>query len=297
MAGSSLVGGQNFGYDSAGLLLNRSVKLFELQPFGAGDTVGMGINFIKSELFFTANGALYPKVVQLVRLRDYFATVSLDSLATHLELNFGKAPFRFDFEGFFQLEVAAVLEAIVGCEADRSLVQKAVQDYLHRHALKKTYLAFSQHYGLALLDLDLRSAQPRPGEPGEPGDPGESEERRGEPGESEGDLAPQNRAARLALVPDQSYFPQRCAVRGQFAAGRFRAALRLLRAFFPKVANLDFVEALFLGHEFLHIFKRDRVEAALFAKSRFTSDKKHSLFHHFLPDRSLASSPLKVASA
>ena len=54
--GHSLKGGQNFGVSSLGGLFNRCIRLFEMDSYHAGDIIGLGINFIKNELFITKNG-------------------------------------------------------------------------------------------------------------------------------------------------------------------------------------------------------------------------------------------------
>ncbi len=300
MAGSATVGGQNFGYCSSGQLLNRSVKLFDLYPFGPGDTVGMGINFIKHELFYTINGSFYPKIVQLKKLMEYFPTVSLDGPATELQVNFGRSPFKFDLESFFHLEVAAVVEAIVAVEVDRGSLLRMVQDHLHKNALKNTYLAFSRHFGLPLLDFTRLeplashsakrrlSSQPADGCPAPLAHTAERAAGLGRP------PSPQPAARGDALVPDHSFFPQRCAIRGLLRAGKFGASEKLLQLFFPKVACVEAVQAMYLCQEFLQAFVRDRGQALRFAKSRFAADKKHFRFYYLQPDRSLASRPLKV---
>jgi hypothetical protein len=73
--GQSLRGGQNFGYSSQGALFNRCIKLFDLERFQAGDVVGLGVNFIKNELFVTRNGRFVSKLF-LIKPKSYHLRIS-----------------------------------------------------------------------------------------------------------------------------------------------------------------------------------------------------------------------------
>jgi hypothetical protein len=54
--GQTLRGGQSVGMSSLGGVFNQALRLFDLEGFGPGDTVGVGVNVPRRELFFTKNG-------------------------------------------------------------------------------------------------------------------------------------------------------------------------------------------------------------------------------------------------
>lgn len=54
--GQNVRGGQSVGMSSLGGVFNQTLRLFDLETFGPGDTVGVGVNVPRRELFFTKNG-------------------------------------------------------------------------------------------------------------------------------------------------------------------------------------------------------------------------------------------------
>src|SRR3990167_6222641 len=104
--GLSLQGGQSFGFNSTGSIYNRNVRLFAVNSFKEGDVIGIGVNLLKKELFFTVNGAFINKIVQLSSLNKYYPTVSFNSMFVKLRMNFGTEPFYFNYEMYVQSELA-----------------------------------------------------------------------------------------------------------------------------------------------------------------------------------------------
>ena len=51
-------GGQSFGYANCGQVATKNDSLFTIDRFEEGDIIGIGINFIRNEIFFTKNGVI-----------------------------------------------------------------------------------------------------------------------------------------------------------------------------------------------------------------------------------------------
>ena len=339
--GQTLLGGQSFGFASNGGLYNRSVRLFQLNEYRVGDIIGMGINFIKNELFFTHNGAFYTKVVQLKNIMEYYPSISINSMFTCVEANFGRKPFAFDLEGFVQHELSIVLSHIVNTEVDKKAILLMIQEYMHKHALKKTYDSLNKHYGLKPIDSDLYSPllKLKDRKVGKEKDNGEKELdgmeddvivmnplkcKLGSPpvkynqhvkqknkltlrsslfdtntqvdssyGHSSVPPCSTPREKHTKGISDRSFFPQRCLIRGLFCSGNFSAAKKILRLFFPTVCDNINVESLFIGHEFISIFRKNRIEAVIYAKKHFTDRIRNAPFYRMTLDNTIECIELK----
>lgn len=51
-------GGQSFGYSNNGQVATKNDNLFTIEKYDEGDIIGIGINFIRNEIFFTKNGIM-----------------------------------------------------------------------------------------------------------------------------------------------------------------------------------------------------------------------------------------------
>jgi hypothetical protein len=66
--------------------------------FTTGDTVGVGVNLARGEVFFTLNGAFIGVAHRLRRAGALHAAVGLYSFGELVEVNFGERPFEFEFQ-------------------------------------------------------------------------------------------------------------------------------------------------------------------------------------------------------
>jgi hypothetical protein len=88
---------ESFGYhgDDGCLFHGKGVQISEYGPrFGAGDTVGCGINYRTRRIFFTLNGAFLGDAFAGISGQLY-PTVGIDAEVSVM-FNFGRAPFAFD---------------------------------------------------------------------------------------------------------------------------------------------------------------------------------------------------------
>lgn len=137
------------------------------QPFGAGDTVGCGLNYFDGSVFFTKNGrnlgtafTIQPKewaakldpkeqrdpaVSPIDERMDFFAAVSLHSKGESVRLNFGAQPFAFDVEAYRAGEAAKVRRSISSIPAmDSSVMLAMVRSWLLNQGYEKSVEALNQ---------------------------------------------------------------------------------------------------------------------------------------------------------
>eukprot|EP00029_Vermamoeba_vermiformis_P011318 TRINITY_DN618_c0_g1_i2.p1 TRINITY_DN618_c0_g1~~TRINITY_DN618_c0_g1_i2.p1 ORF type:complete len:817 (-),score=281.09 TRINITY_DN618_c0_g1_i2:32-2482(-) len=99
-----------WGKDSYGLHADDGC-FFSQRPFGlnfseiwqVGDTIGLGINFAKKELFITRNGVMLGSPAKRVRnLLHMHPTVGIRTLDNKCRVNFGQRPFEFDILNYLR---------------------------------------------------------------------------------------------------------------------------------------------------------------------------------------------------
>jgi Leu/Phe-tRNA-protein transferase len=93
----------SYGYhgDDGGIFHKRR-KINKQPTFGAGDTVGCGLDHIRRRIFFVKNGEFLGYAFDKIRRnldRGLFPTVGVDSKCP-LFVNFGEKPFWYDLKGF-----------------------------------------------------------------------------------------------------------------------------------------------------------------------------------------------------
>lgn len=81
--------------------------------YGAGDTIGCGVNFRKNSIFYTKNGLLLGTAFRDVNGTQFYPSIGLRDGQT-VATNFGSQDFRFDIEKFIRDEKSKVLDEIVG---------------------------------------------------------------------------------------------------------------------------------------------------------------------------------------
>jgi hypothetical protein len=99
-----------WGKDSYGLHADDGC-FFSQRPFGlnfsevwqVGDTIGLGINFAKKEIFITRNGVMLGSPTKRVRnLLHMHPTVGIRTLDNKCRINFGQRPFEFDILNYLR---------------------------------------------------------------------------------------------------------------------------------------------------------------------------------------------------
>lgn len=119
-------------------------------PWGRGDVVGCGFDFVQQSIFFTKNGVMLGTAFQGVPCfastdEDLVgpgfllhATVGLHSPGERVRLNFGAAPFAFDLTAY-KASLKSVLErSLAAIEVPKAVVHRLVGQYLLQQGFRDT---------------------------------------------------------------------------------------------------------------------------------------------------------------
>jgi hypothetical protein len=322
--GQSLRGGQSFGISSRGGIYNRSLKLFDLDGFHQGDTIGLGLNIPRKELFFTKNGvfisrhSLFPaKVIQLTQIHDYFPSLSLDSMFSRVRLNFGKEPFHFDFERYVQMELASLLRAIEEQPISKDSVKSLLLDYTQHHGYLKTYEILKkltpvsrQESTTILRDFRVGNLSQGIHKNFAPRSYGDIEKLERKSKESIDIQLSSTVSSPVSPLPtlkrarktvelgnsntDLSFASQRGLIRGLMVSKKFLEAEKLIKVCFPALQENRFLQLLFQVYRFIHATLEEPLAALEIAKTHFVGQNKEQKIFIMTPSNEIVSIIVKV---
>lgn len=112
--------------------------MFTSESYGEGDVIGVGINTLKGEVFFTKNGSLCKLVreqnsgyaYKLSKLNGFYPSVCTDTGSTIFSLNFGQKKFEFGLEKHVITEANKFFESINKIEVSKESIYDIVSNYL-----------------------------------------------------------------------------------------------------------------------------------------------------------------------
>ncbi|CAM9784225.1 unnamed protein product, partial [Ectocarpus sp. 6 AP-2014] len=111
-------------------------------PFCTGDTVGLGVNFKKMEVFLTHNGRLlgaaFPAIRCALDVHGLYPCVGLHSRGEAVHLNFGRRPYLFDVSASVAGEDYREQAAVAAVPVCPVLLRSLVRDYLLHQGCEKT---------------------------------------------------------------------------------------------------------------------------------------------------------------
>ena len=114
--------------------------------YSVGDTVGAGYHLGRQEIFFTKNGKHLGTAFTGVH-GTLLPTVGLHSNDEHVELNFGRKPFKFDIDAMLAEEQQLCEEAVAQVPLTAEAVRAIVRDYLFTYGYADTLKAFDSAAG------------------------------------------------------------------------------------------------------------------------------------------------------
>uniref|UniRef100_A0A1I7USV0 B30.2/SPRY domain-containing protein n=1 Tax=Caenorhabditis tropicalis TaxID=1561998 RepID=A0A1I7USV0_9PELO len=117
--------------------------------FGTGDVIGCGIDTFLNIVFFTKNGKHLSTAYQgqSGQLQDLHPTVGLKTPGERLHVNFGQAPFMFDFEGYRKIlnnEKIHKMENIAMPDEIGTFMDRVVTSFLGHSGALETLKAFEK---------------------------------------------------------------------------------------------------------------------------------------------------------
>lgn len=109
--------------------------------FTTGDVVGAGLHTETNDIFFTKNGEWLGVAFRNVCVAPLYPTVGLHSKDERVSMNYGSAPFAFDFDTYVSEENLRRIVAVAGEDMPTSVTHELVRDYLNYHGYSKTLRA------------------------------------------------------------------------------------------------------------------------------------------------------------
>ena len=136
--------GLNIGYFSDGDVYKNSSKEFSIEKYKSGDCVGLGINILKGELFFTKNGRMAKSFIEVAKMASVFPMVCCILRSTSFRVNFGQKPFLFNLRSYFSAESNKILRSILNIKLDKAEIAKVIGSYLYLNGCGKTLAYFEE---------------------------------------------------------------------------------------------------------------------------------------------------------
>lgn len=99
-----------------------------LEPYKEENIVGVGVNLIRREVFFTLDGVRFEKTFECPS-DEMFPAVTMYGEAS-IEFNFGKSSFKYDTSNIFRKEKATMVQEIAEEEVSPYSLHLIVQEYL-----------------------------------------------------------------------------------------------------------------------------------------------------------------------
>ncbi|KAL4502307.1 hypothetical protein ABPG72_011894 [Tetrahymena utriculariae] len=121
----------SFGCKKNGEIRCSKIKSTQrIKPWGQGNIIGCGYNYITNEIFFTNDGE-YKAAFTIVRNYQFIGIVSLSYFRDKVRINFGQRPFKFDIKSLITDYKAQIQKQISSQKYDLFEVHKLVQQYLY----------------------------------------------------------------------------------------------------------------------------------------------------------------------
>ncbi|KAL4470207.1 hypothetical protein ABPG74_011818 [Tetrahymena malaccensis] len=121
----------SFGCKKNGEIRCSKIKSTQrIKPWGQGNVIGCGYNYITNEIFFTNDGE-YKAAFTIVRNYQFIGIVSLSYFRDKVRVNFGQKPFKFDIKSLISDYKAQIQKQINIQKYDLFDVYKLVQQYLY----------------------------------------------------------------------------------------------------------------------------------------------------------------------
>lgn len=138
----------------------RKEEVVSLNRYGEGDTIGIGVNYLTNQLFFTKNGEI-GRILTLIiggllpisSLFKCFPTLSTDVTGVKIRFNFGETPFKFNHRNFFLNDVNNVFAKINKKSVERSQIMFIVCLYLYILGNGGTLLSLESTHKISRSEL------------------------------------------------------------------------------------------------------------------------------------------------